>query len=270
LAAGAKVRATSPNHGALNGCTAPRAGEAGLSIDLKAFLLSPCFSLWAYKNAIKRGTVEVDGLLQYGLDGCVQTNDITLGQRVGGALGMEPSPKEGLVGIDVAQPGDKALIEEQWLEHATAVPDQGEKRFRGQFGGKGLRPQVAKHFFRIADQPDAAKLAHVVKVEASVVREVENHAQVFRPAKGIQEQAAAHTQMDQAGAPRLTVLPKLQYDVLGPASYVEDQKPAYLGSKALDVLLGTGKRSRPVYVCVQDGLPSEVGAQLTNDGLDFW
>ena len=42
-------------------------------------------------------------------------------QRPGGPEGMDPGPEQGLVGVDVPDPGDHALVEQECLDRGPAA-----------------------------------------------------------------------------------------------------------------------------------------------------
>ena len=62
-----------------------------------------------------------DGRSQHGPDGVVQPPHLGGGETIGPAQWMDASPPQRLVGVNVAQAGQKALIEQQRFD-APAPP----------------------------------------------------------------------------------------------------------------------------------------------------
>src|SRR5450432_2193779 len=98
--------------------TAARTGLAGALVDLELFL--------HIAVAVGRGVVvdrappPFDCLGQDRADRKVQPALIRGPQRRGGTKGMEARSPERLVGVDVADPGDERLVEQERFEAALA------------------------------------------------------------------------------------------------------------------------------------------------------
>ena len=70
-----------------------------------------------------------------------------------------------LIRIDVAQPREKRLIEEQWFELTFLLLKRGVQPLRRKFLAEGFRSEFAKHFFGIRRQPHAPEFAGVVEYQ---------------------------------------------------------------------------------------------------------
>ena len=161
---------------------------------------------------------------------------------------------------------------EQGFEHAPAPSYVVPERTRGKRLGQWLRPQLAEHLIRVGGEPEAPKLAHIVKVERALVGQVPRCPQVLGPAQWLQEQAPTHAQVNETDSARGTPsrwIRELKNDVFGPSGDARDTEPALAGTKASDVLLWLSDRARPVHLNIKDLLATQARTEFTNDGLNF-
>src|SRR5215207_9434656 len=99
-------------------------------------------------------------------------------ERARGGFRMQPGPEQRLADIDVAEPGDQALIEERRLERRPLAPEKAGDRLPGEFVAERLEPEIAKMRRGVelgpgheVHQPEPAR---VVVGDARAVREVED------------------------------------------------------------------------------------------------
>src|SRR6185503_6634279 len=169
-----------------------------------------------------------------------------------------------LIGVDVAEPGDERLIEQQRFELALFLLECVVKPGRRKFLAKRFRPEPAQHLRRIRRQPDAPKLARVIKYQRLISRQSYYKPVVFGwPDCTIaQQKIATHTQMDEE-----TVILELDVEELGAAAHIK-----YL--LALDGFLEfLRRRSRqrpiPTQVGPENLFTDQRGFQLTRKCFDF-
>src|SRR5215204_5426727 len=110
-------------------------------------------------------------------------------ERARGGFRMQPGPEQRLADIDVAEPGDQALIEERRL-----APEKAGDRLPGEFVAERLEPEIAKMRRGVelgpgheVHQPEPAR---VVVGDARAVREVEDDVVVGALAAGLRVELA--------------------------------------------------------------------------------
>lgn len=81
--------------------------------------------------------------------------------------------------IDIAQASQKRLIQEQSLQLALARVQARVEISAAEGRLQGFGAQFAKHFLRVFEQPDAAKLARIIETKLQVVFEIDAHARMF-------------------------------------------------------------------------------------------
>jgi len=92
---------------------------------------------------------------------------------------VQAGTKQGLVGVDVAQAGQKALVEQQGLEHPRAPPNQADEDVEGEILRQRFRPKPAQHDLGIAHQPHPSELALILEAERGSIVQGEDHSHVF-------------------------------------------------------------------------------------------
>lgn len=75
---------------------------------------------------------------------------------------------EGFVGVDVAQPGEKRLVEQQRLELAMFFVQRGVKPLRSEVLAEGFGSEDAEEFLWVYHEPHASELACIVEYQRPV------------------------------------------------------------------------------------------------------
>lgn len=133
-----------------------------------------------------------------------QTANFFRAQAGGGNQGMEPRREQDLIGIDVADTGQKALVEKQALQTACAAPDETREFVEADL--KRFRAKTLESAFLSARLPpiqsQPAEFSHIPEAEVfapSGETEDKMGVPVARPAGWTQQELSGHLEMkDQA------------------------------------------------------------------------
>ena len=181
------------DHHPLDGCAAYRAGQPGTAVGAKMIL-----KVAAAVHPIDGRAVALNTGLQHAADGRQQIARLRYAQ-VGGILQrVQARQVQGLIGVDIAQPGQKALVHQQGFELAAARAEHGVEGLRGQLRVEWLRPQAAQHAAWVFRQPDAPELARIVENQALAILEIKGQPVVNRRCSAVRGQnplIAAHSQV---------------------------------------------------------------------------
>ena len=134
---------------------------------------------------VDRAAAPFDRLRQNVAQGPMQPANVVGAKSVRIAQRVQPRPPQRLVGVDVADPGEEALVHQQRLEPAAAPGEQLREPPRGEVVGKRLRSgrEDADGFalgrlagLRVAAiQPHPPELAHVAKAQLATVGQGQHH-----------------------------------------------------------------------------------------------
>lgn len=94
--------------------------------------------------------VATDAGLQHLADRLMQRLSLLRGDRIRCRNWMQFCDVQGFIRIDVAQPGEEGLIEEQWFELAFFIMKRGVQPLRRKFLAEGFWTQPAEHFVSIS------------------------------------------------------------------------------------------------------------------------
>ena len=72
---------------------------------------------------------------------------------------------QGFIRVDVAQPGEEGLIEEQWFELTLFIMKCSVQPLWCKFLAEGFRTQPAKYFLNVGCQPHAPKFTGIVECQ---------------------------------------------------------------------------------------------------------
>ena len=158
LTARAEVRTT-----LADACVADRRAAARTALALAAINCQPVLHVAAGVGVVESGALVADGLAQHGADGGVQGGDLGRTERVGGGQRVQAGAKEGFVGVNVAQTGDDALVEQQRLEAAAMPAQQGGQLGDGEGAAERLDAQFAGRGGEIRRVYDASELAWIAE-----------------------------------------------------------------------------------------------------------
>jgi hypothetical protein len=126
----------------VNRRTATVARLAGSLIDVKA-LLHLAIAIWGCV-VVDRGAASGNGLAQHADDREVQRVDLNWTQRARRGERMDLCAPERLVGVDVADAHDAALVKKQALDACRPMPNQRAKGGGGERGCKWLNAMVGE------------------------------------------------------------------------------------------------------------------------------
>lgn len=210
LALRTEMRAAAADGDLLDG---PAAGGARLAcavVDAEVLLMAAVAARTVAVVAEGRAAVG-EAVAEDALDGRCELLALCLGQAAGLVARMDPCEKQGLVGVDVAEPRDAALVKQEGLDRLFPAADGLREVRRRERVRQGLRPErlEARHgdLFACGKAVDAAEGAHVGKDERTAAREVKDHSRVGVAllAGRVVDEAARHAQVEDDGAAILQV-----------------------------------------------------------------
>ena len=105
----------------------------------------------------------IDGAAENQFDGAVEPKNLRLREKVGGDGGIDSAVEERLIGIDVADAGQDALIEQGGLDGPA-----GPGKALGELSGADLQRLWAEVFvicLTTAQPPDAAKASRIAETK---------------------------------------------------------------------------------------------------------
>ncbi len=141
------------------------------------------------RRVVVHGTAApLDSLRQYVAQSHMEPANVFGSERVSVAQGMETSPPQGLVGVDVPDPGEEILVHQQRLEATAAASEQLGELLRGELVGEWLGPRCEypdrlsfdrQAVARIAPvEAHPPELADIAKSQLPAVRQRQNHMDV--------------------------------------------------------------------------------------------
>ena len=222
-----------------NGNAADRRAADGAGFPFPLIDLKLVLEVSAFVSPVEAGAVHFDGVFQRLPDGITQAGAFSLRQAAARTCRQDLRGKQGFVGINVSDPRDKALIQQDRFDHPGTSLQLFKQPFGGELFPKGLDTQAAEDTFRVVSDPDPAEFPHVVEDQTGAVLEMKDHAVMFPEFfSGIRFAAeiSAHAQVDQDvyGAAG-----KGDVDVFGTAPDGKDlcpgqQLPAFFGCSVKD------------------------------------
>ena len=275
LAPRAEVRRPRPDHDALDRSTTARTWLAGPLVDVEP-LLHRSVAI-GRRVVVDRRAPSLDSLAEDRSDGLVQPAFVGRPERGRRPQRMEPSPPQRFVGVDVSDPGQERLIEEQRLEASlpssqTTAEVAERERVGERFGtDPGEHRRTAEVFDELARdgiaavQPDLAELADVPEMDLAAVGELEHQPNVgiLGRAGRDHEQLAGHLQVDrQRGVAR-----QLHDELLGAPAHGQDLAAGDAGVEPDGIL--RSERAGPVGPCAGDRRADQSRSQVARDGLDL-
>ena len=135
-----EMRASATDGDLLDG---PAAGGARLAcavVDAEMLLMAAVAALAVAIVAEGRAAVG-EAVAEDALDGRCELLALCLGQAAGLAARMDPCEKQGLVGVDVAEPRNAALVEQERLDGLLPAADGLREVCRRERVRQGLRPE---------------------------------------------------------------------------------------------------------------------------------
>ena len=148
-----------------------------------------------------RGALRLDAGLERRDDGRVEAGDAGAREAPGGRRGMDPRREQRLVGVDVADAGDDALVEERGLDRRLAARERA-RQVGGRPVAQRLGPELAGEpgLGAVLGDAPGAEAARVGVGEVGAVVEQRARAQEARSLSGgaaQPEQVAGHAQVDE-------------------------------------------------------------------------
>src|SRR5258706_2420972 len=114
---GAEVGGAAAEDNTLNWSFAADTGLAFARVDAVEELEAAFFAVGV--DVVAQGAAAmVDGAAKNQLDGAVEAEDLVASQAVAGCGGVDAAVEEGFVGVDVADAGHEALVEERGFDGA--------------------------------------------------------------------------------------------------------------------------------------------------------
>lgn len=178
LAAGAVVAAALGNSDFVDDGAATLAGLAVPPVDIKMMLRIALCTI-RLEIPADAGAFVLDAAMQRILNRLMQVFDVLVCQLTGADCRVNAGLKQSLVSIDIADAGDKALVEQKRLDHAPA-PLQTLAKQGGREGfAKRFWTQMPQQFLCIVGQIHFAKLAAVGKAQLPALIQLKAHMNPF-------------------------------------------------------------------------------------------
>lgn len=197
-------------------------------------------------------------------DGRVQAIDLWRSQVLCNGERVQAGAKECFIRVDVAEPGNDGLVQQERLELTPASVELGSQHRWRERSGEGLRAETRSRRREVVRVHDAAELAGVTEQQAMAVVEVPRGADVRRG--GLLRfpfEAAAHAQMNEDCG----FIRKLDDDVFRAAFEGIDAAPQHGGPQRSDTGLNT---LGPSGIETDKGAPDQPRAEGPDNGFDFW
>lgn len=159
----------------------------------------------------KTGAQIADASIQYFRYRLSQRSHFTLIERVSRAQRMNSRFPERLVGVDVSQPSDYRLVQQEWFDPAGASGEDLREHPVIKFRRQGLDSQVGHRLVHVGGKGHAAKLARNVKAQFSStpIGAHDTQPDTFVPGgRSITfayVQSATHSQVDQNSRSRIEI-----------------------------------------------------------------
>ncbi len=222
------------------------------------------------------GVPEVVDRRALGLDPGAQRRDhgvaqrlaLARGEALGGAQRMDAGSKQRLVGVDVADPGDLALIEQQGLDRRAAAAGQPVQVPAGEVRVERLNAEPGSQEVVQRGTPKSELAgAEATRVDEGdpmcAAVELEDDSRVRRRAARVQQQRPGHAQMDE----QEHLVLELPHEVLAAPA-----EPLHVpAGDRVDDALGR-QREAPARVSHLQGAqpaPLDVRREVAPDGLDL-
>ena len=119
-------------------------------------------------------------------------------ERPGGRLRVQTGQEEGFVGVDVADPGDEALVEQHGLDGGATTTQPAPEGVAVEGGIDGVGAELGERLGGVIHQVERAELADVDEAQLAAVVEGQAGAEevVGGRGGGAVAQGAGHPQVD--------------------------------------------------------------------------
>ena len=265
------------NDRALNCCTATVTWLTGALVDIETFL-HPAIAIWC-GVVVDRGAARRNCLAQHADDCKVQRVELRRAQPVRSGKRMDLRAPERLIGVDVANPNDAALVEEETLDARAAMRNECAKGVGGERHCEWLNAMVGEERRRVRvearggltvatlrDERNAPKRPNIPEAKLTTIVQREREANIGVPLRrgGQNQQLPRHAQVyeeqDSAG--------ELHDDPLCATARSEDASTTNrigerggIGGRKIALTKDVGARNRGA---------TDESSKITNDRLYLW
>ena len=219
-------------------------------------------------NPVNAGAVAANAFLQHGLDRFAQRRGLFQRYGIRQPEWVQLRHVQGLIRIDVANPGEEGLVSEQRFELAAAFVQVLVQPLRRKLFAQGFWSQFAEHAFRFVCEPDAPKLACIVEGKVALFATLPAQTK-YDPVMGFcldftfsHGQVTAHPQMYQE-----IVIFELENDVLCPARNPQNALTFHFFLEFFR--RRGGKRPRPAHIGSDNGATDDIWFNGTCNGFYF-
>ena len=214
-------------------------------------------------NIVAQGAAAViDGSAQNDFDGAVEANDLLALEAMGGDGGVNAAVEKGFIGVDVADAGDEALIQQRCFDR-TASPGKARNQFIRTHCQR-LGPEVFVMCLTVAQPPDAAETTGVAEAKLGVAGEIGDQVRVRLNGLGVGFycQTAGHSEVDAEGVAGVEADENF---LAAPCDAGDSAAFEQFGQINAAWLDNVG----PKMLDGGDALPDEMGREGADDGFDF-
>lgn len=152
------------------------------------------------------GTPHLDRLSQDGTDRSMEAGTRRSRERPGGTARTDPGLPERLAGVDVADPRNATLVEQEHLDGRRAASQQTGKTLQRKLVGERFQADLGSPRFFRPDKAHPSERAHVREAKERPVPEFEANVGVgvgFDRPRGADDELPGHPEMNDHGPPRL-------------------------------------------------------------------
>lgn len=191
-----------PYYRADNAGLASRAGQAGAAEDLQGVgIASPATgdTVEIGLTGAQGGTAVFNAPLQHGPNSVMKALHFGRGQGVGPTFRMDLGLPQRLVHIDIAQPCETILIQQQGFDHTGFALELSLQDLDGEGGVKGFGAQMSQARTGIAGQSEPPEFARVIENELMAFGQGDQHViMLSRLSLGVGiAEFSGHTEMDE-------------------------------------------------------------------------
>ena len=160
------------DHQALDGCFTARAGQTGLPVDMEMMLIASYAACDRVEIPFSRTQTRTSvrySPFQYLAYGPMKPLNLIIIKGGSLSAGMNSGRPEGLIHVDIAEPGDNVLVQKQGFNQTLAGFQNVGQIAGGKIPFKRFRPETAQDQVGIPYKVKSSKFSGIVKAQFPAV-----------------------------------------------------------------------------------------------------